>query len=340
MAEPPYQRESIVIRYSGGTADKHVLRLEDYAASLNGLKDLINSIVALVLRNNPHTQRLRPDQIIRMEVRSERPGSWEITIDILTRVAGAAIYDILKVGGRRALPQLIKLFRGVIRQHVTIKKDTLDVDAIADALDNLARQHHLQLDPPAPEPDADQLEFFPLQKEEEAEEEDSDDSTLQPTLSKRRAFVEHIDHAMKELAAPIGSSCTQLKIVSSSLGEIVTLTTHDKLVIDEPLTLLPTQRDWRPATIKFVRINRKTGRSLMYYADDPAGEDNTHYSIIVDSAVRNASNVYTEAFSKDAPLQVYLRHAPHERGRIRVMWEITTTPPERDLYAGYPALVR
>jgi len=334
--------EHLIITYSGASADSHSLHLTDYARSLAGLREILNLLTGMVLHSQSQTSYRNVEEFIRFEVRAERPGSYELVIRLAEGVAGNAIWQALAHAGGWTVVKLIKWIGGAINTHIDTKRDTPDVDMLVAALEKLAAESKVPLEPvpPVEQPKSDifqnllglieSTDHFGYDLEEEDIAADAATS-----VSRRRLLVDRLDNSLKEFARPLGSSCEKITISSTSAGEVVKLDLDTKAVIEMPLTLLPKEQHWRKAEIKFVRINRKTGRSLMYFANDPAGEDNTHYSVIVDHAIRRASNVYTEAFNKDAPLTVYVRHAPAERGRIRTMWQITALEPQSGFF-GWP----
>src|SRR5207249_7534609 len=87
---------------------------------------------------------------------------------------------------------------------------------------------------------------------------------------------------------------TILFYLSTPTTYIYTLSLHDAL----------------PIWIKFERINRKTGRALFYFdGEDPRHA--AHYSRIVDPAVREPHNRYTQSFSDDEVLDVWIRSEEH-----------------------------
>jgi hypothetical protein len=320
---------TFVIRFNGGLADNAELSLDDYAVSLGGWRTFIGLAMRIALDSDETTASLSVDRVIRIRVIVERRGSWETLISFGREILPNAAWDLLKLAGGYASLSLIKWCMKLAKRHAEIKATTLDVDQIAEALEQMISEDGLTLSPKrTPEITP---ELFPRESADATELEEYE---LKPDVPHRRAVVDAIDRALKDAVKPIGRSCTSIEITSESTNETyLNFGIEEKQSINGPLEVSPTKRDWESALIKFVRINKKTGRALFYFADDPRGEDNFHYSLIIDSAIHSAGNIFTEAFSKDAVLKVFLKHGPSESGSIRTVWQITANAPETGLFS-------
>jgi len=327
--------QSLVISYTGRLANDHALILKDYALSLAGLQEVMRVLTSLVLQSFPETAHRQVGEFITFEIRAERPASFDVVIRLTEGVAANVLFEALKWGA----PKLVRWFKDAIKAYVDSKASNPDVDAIVETLERLGTLSGISLEPVDPVA-IDATDVFQLALEESSgdepeynEEEDDTPAEQNSRQAKRRSLIDRIDRSLKIFAVPIESSCDQITVTSSSIGEVLRFGAEQKRVLSEPLILLPKERHWRRVNVKFVRINRKTGRALMYFADDPAGENNSHYSVIIDrKIVRKPANVYTEAFNNDLPLSVLLRHAPAERGRIRTMWEISVRPQQMAMF--------
>ncbi len=323
--------EMFLIRYDGGLADQGALGLDDYAASLAGWRAFITLTVRIALGSRPSTAHLVADRVLRLRVTTERNGSWETVVSIGLDIVPNALWDGIKWASPIVAVQAIRWAMQVAKRHAELKRETVDVDEIAAALERMVSEDGFTLSPTRAIEF--QAELFPEEHPDDAVSE-VEPYELKPDVPRRRAVVEAIDQALNEAVKPIGRSCVSIEVKPLVGKESYLLfDTDDKNAILTPLEVRPTRREWERAWIKFVRINKKTGRALFYFASDPAGEDNSHYSQIIDEVVHTAGNVYTEAFSKDSVLEVFIRHGPVERGSIRTVWQITLKPPDDALFS-------
>jgi hypothetical protein len=312
----------LVIRYDGRIASGGTLPLDQYAKSLAGWQHLIEIATDVVLRADPATARLRAKDVIRVDALAEREGSYEFWLGYGAGIAQNATWD-----GIKSIPKLVRFLARLIRTHTDTKKKTYDVDKIVAALEAMTEAEGLT---PVALPQID--DQMRLAATDETYDVANDPDPL-PDPPAKRAFVDKVDRSIKDAASPIGGACDTIDLQSAfSETPILRLDSEDKLAIDAPLVAMPSQMTWRAAVIKFVRINRKTGRALFYFADDPKGEDNAHYSTIADVSVHLPENVYTDAFNRDIALHAYIRHTAAERGSVRTMWEIVLKPNDDELF--------
>jgi hypothetical protein len=103
----------------------------------------------------------------------------------------------------------------------------------------------------------------------------------------------------------------------------------ERAIISTPLTLPPPKRDWARARVRFERINRKTGRALIYFDGEDRSAHGAHYARIVDRAVQKPHNQYTQAFNDDEALDVWVRQTHPERGKLNYQWEIIGKDPNQ-----------
>jgi hypothetical protein len=150
--------------------------------------------------------------------------------------------------------------------------------------------------------------------------------TASPQADRAQALAEKLDSSLKRATQPLERSCERLKVLLPDRTTLFEIGPAERAVIVAPLTLPPPKREWREARIKFERINRKTGRALFYFDGEDSGHA-AHYSRIIDPAVRQPHNRYTQAFNDDEALDVWLRQTHPEPGRLNFQWEITAKDP-------------
>lgn len=195
---------------------------------------------------------------------AERRGSYEVEIAFLL---GAAFSGII---GNRADAAVVWSFRKLLRwyhdlakTYVSVKRQTTDIEAVARALEQLASGHDVSLwHAPRPVEDADQLRLVP------APDDDDDEARVEP-VNPSRMFAERIDGSLKAATAPLERSCDKISVLAQARKPLIELGIRDRQVIAEPLTLPPPNRTWRPARVKFDRINNKTGRALFRFESEP-----------------------------------------------------------------------
>src|SRR5688572_6649984 len=86
MPSPPNNTElqgRLQLVFSGGHAEDGALLLDEYASSLAGWLQFFRLSGDLVLRSHPDLSHLRTDQLLRIEIRAERPGSYEAIFEFL-----------------------------------------------------------------------------------------------------------------------------------------------------------------------------------------------------------------------------------------------------------------
>jgi hypothetical protein len=137
-----------------------------------------------------------------------------------------------------------------------------------------------------------------------------------------------VDQALQAATRPLDASCQQITLVSGDMPPILQVTKRERAILLQPLTLPLPKGEWVPAIVRFVRVNKETGRSLFYFDDCQRPAQGALYGRIVDPSVKLAGNAYARAFADDQPLDVWVRQRAAERGRLNLLWEITAKPPD------------
>ncbi len=149
MIEPSKSDDTpvfLTIKYDGGRAESGTLPLDEYAQSLAGWLALTDLAIGIVLRNHPATSHLRVRQLLRIEIRAERAGSWEAVISFSQDLLPNVAWDAMKITGYWGTLKLIQWVTRVARRQTTAKRSTHDVDKIVAALEELAGEEGLELD--------------------------------------------------------------------------------------------------------------------------------------------------------------------------------------------------
>src|SRR6185312_682174 len=133
--------------FDGGLADNGVLLLPEYAASLEGWRDLFQVLGELYFRSFPELRKLRGSNLLRIEIVAERRGSFETVIGIIIGVAAQGIL------GNRAdaavvwtFRKLVEWYREVVSSYVRKKSETTDYTEIAAALERMTTERGIPLE--------------------------------------------------------------------------------------------------------------------------------------------------------------------------------------------------
>jgi hypothetical protein len=320
---------TILIKYEGGLADRHELSLDRYLESVTGWRDFLTLATEIVLRSYPELRHLKRPELFEFRIEAERPGSYEV---VLWFTLGAAAGGII---GNRAdaafialMRRLPKWYERLVTTHVRTKQSTANVDDIVSALNEMTRSENIEL-----------AEFTdsPPEVSEDSEDDIPVDAGETDPQSRARKLVEKLDSSLKHAAAPIGPDCNSVTVVNVTLDlEIATFGAYEKMALDRPLTLPPPSGVWTKTSVKFERINNKTGRALIYLLKGEAHSETASYARIVDRAYSAPGNVYARAFAESLPLEVWARQVKAERGKLNHMWQISHVAPEQFSLYGPP----
>jgi hypothetical protein len=316
----------LTFTYSGGRADSNALLLNEYAASLDGWQELLQILGEVYFHSFPELRQIRGNDLLRIEVTTERPGSYET---VLLFIFGAVASGIL---GNRAdaaivwsFKKLLTWYKRAIGEYVRTKSQTTDITKLASALKSTAIEEGLSLETPFDPPPPDLVLFPPVP-----------DTTLEPEepspsivghIERPRILAETMDKALVQATQPLENSCERLIVSETTRAVLLEFGAAERAVIKTPPTLPPLSRKWSESRIKFVRINRKTGRALFRFDHEADDARVAHYSRIIDPAVQKPHNSYTEAFNADSILSVWMRQASPERGNLNFQWEVTVHDP-------------
>lgn len=335
-AEPnngdPVPDERLLLVFDGGLADNGVLLLPEYAASLDGWRDLFQLLGELYFHSSPELRRLRGSNLLRIEVVAERRGSYET---VLAFVLGAAAGGII---GNRAdaavvwtFRKLVEWYREAVSTYVRKKSETTDYTEIAAALESMTTERGIPLNSNAVTSDEQ-----PLFEDSDGGESTDDNAPPSDTsVDKATVLTERLDQALKQATQPLEHSCERVRIFLATTELLLEIGPAERGIILSPLTAPPPKRDWRATKIRFERINRKTGKALFYFEHENDAHA-AHYCHIIDPDVRKPHNRYTQAFNDDELLEVWVRQTHPEKGRLNLQWEVAAKDPGEGLLFSMP----
>jgi hypothetical protein len=317
------------ITFSGGMADRASLQLREYSASLAGWEDFFRLASELYLRSQADMSRVPSSQLVQIQIRAEKGGSYVTGLEFVFLIAAT---EWIKKGStaayERLTPLMLNWFRSLVTTHVATKTATTNVEEIAAALTSMAQAAEIDLSAGV----ADTSPPTALNALSDAEytgqiDTDQIDDVAVPA-SRPRQLAEKIDLQLKAATEPLEGSCTKITVTDATGTTLITLGPKDRAVISEPLSLPPPNRTWFQTKVRFVRINKNTGRALFNFEAEEATPHGSHFSKIVDPRVKAPGNPYTTAFNDNVALSVWARQRAAPRGRLNMQWDLTTEQPE------------
>ncbi|MEA2711479.1 MAG: hypothetical protein QOF78_4080 [Phycisphaerales bacterium] len=319
--------------FSGLLADSGALLLSEYAASLAGWRELMQVLGELYLHSYPELRKVRGTDLLRIEVVAEKPGSYEtVLVFMFGAIAGGILGNRADAATLWTFSKLTAWYKRVIGGFVQVKSQTTDITVIAAALASMAVDAEVLLDTAQTSEVDTPLFDAPTTDEQNSEEEYA---APHQKVDKARALAEIIDQALQRATQPLVQSCHRITVAEAGKRPLLEIGPAERAVIVASLTLPPPTRDWRQGRVKFERINRRTGKALFNFEnDDPSS--GAHYSHIVDPSVQKPHNVYTEAFNDDLPLDVWVRQASPEKGKLHFQWEIHANNPDQGTLFNLP----
>lgn len=315
-------RLSLIFR--GGLSNGGILLLNEYAASLEGWRGLFQLFGEIYLHQFPELRHVRGPRLLKIEIAAERSGSWEtVLIFVFGAAAGGIIGNRTDAVAVWGFKKLMEWYKKAVSTYVRKKSETTDVTVLTNTIRDLLQTEGYELSGPVVLEEEDEDTLLPGVLENE----DEPNVTATGRIDRTQALVERMDQLLKAATAPLDQSSERMSVVQGDGSSVLEIGPAERAVISEPLTLPPPKREWVKGRIKFERINRKTGRALFHFdgEDDQVG---AHYSKIIDPSLREAGNRYTQAFSDDAPIEVWLRQTHPERGRLNFQWEINGDDPD------------
>ena len=325
MSKPPTNDSlpeiEVSIVYSGGLADESgALLLDEYATAVDGWKRFLRLAGDPFLRSRGDI--LLPPDLVRLEIRSTRRGSFELVVAVAVGVGIGILSNAAYDGLRWAVPRLVAWAASLADQHVEAKRRTRNVDEVASALEQMARENDVEL---VPAPDVSEQLEFPFDDEGAVADIDEPAVEAAEDLQGRRRieYADALDHALRDATRPLTNSSERVTVSLDAETPLLSLDRDDRDVLLQSLTLSPPTQDWRETWIRFVRINRQRGTVTFRFAADQDDTPHNYNGRVVDDALQGSGNVYTTAFNDDVSLRVLIRKALPEPGRLNPVYEIT-----------------
>jgi hypothetical protein len=332
--EPISPDDRLSLHYEGGLADNGTLLLPEYAASLDGWRDLFQVLGELYFHSFPELGRIRGTSLLRIEVVAERRGSYVTILNfILVAAASGVIGPRANATVAWSFRKLAEWYRGAVSTYLRTKSQNTDFTAIAKALESMSAEAGIPLEPEV-------AESFQQPLFDESDSEELGQQSAPPddaSVDRASVLTERLDQALKRATQPLENSCERVKLLVARTEVLLEIGPAERSVIAAPLTAPPPKRDWIVAKIKFERINRKTGKALFYFEN----ENDTHaahYCHIVDLGVSEPHNRYTQAFNDDELLEVWVRQTHPEKGRLNLQWEVIAKNPGEGMLFSMPPL--
>lgn len=313
--------ESLVIEFDGGLADEHRLTLDCYVESITGWRDFLVIATEIYLRSDPDLRHARRHELFEFRIDADRPGTYEVILSfILGAVAGGIIGNRADAAFVYSCRRLWDWYKKLATAHLTAKRTTTNVDEIVAALETMTRRENIE------------LQAFAAEEARGEDDEDDWDGGLVESdpQSRARKLVDKLDSSLRRAASPIGLDCDSVKVFNVARSvQVASFGAVEKYILEKPLTLPPPSGIWTPTSVKFERINNKTGRALIYLRKGDGHSETASYARIIDPAFRQPGNVYAQAFANNAPLEVWASQVKAERGRLNLMWHISHIPPDQ-----------
>jgi len=311
----PKDADLLVLSFRGRRADEGSLLLDEYAESLSGWRGLLQLLGEIHLSAEPHLKRLRGEALLRIEVVGERRGSWEAIIGVaLGAMATGIIGNRADAAATWAFKRFLRMLRAVIIAYLRQKRESTGIRELANTLRDVLDELGVSLSQDVSLTD-DQQRLFP------ARDDDIEEIELRlAAVDRMLVLADRLDQLLKAATAALDQSCERLTVIAGKI-ELLEIAPDDRAVIRAELTPPAPERNWIRKTVEFDRINRRTGRALFRFAGEEP-DTGAHYSRIIDPAVRKPGNRYTQAFNEAQPIEVHLRQAAPERGRLNLQWEI------------------
>jgi hypothetical protein len=251
-SESSVSDERLSLLYEGGLADNGALLLPEYAASLDGWRDLFQLLGELYFHSFPELRKVRGSNLLRIEVVAERRGSYEtVLVFVLGVAAGGIIGNRADAAVVWSFRKLVEWYRQAVTTYVLKKSQTTDFTEIAAALESMTAEQGISLESEAVTSDEQPL-FEDAKNEEVADEATPPKDT---SVDKASVLTERLDQALKQATQPLEHSCERVKLFISSTEILLEIGPAERGIIASPLTAPPPKRDWRSAKIKFERTS-------------------------------------------------------------------------------------
>lgn len=336
------QTNAFVLRITlrGGVADLGRVEAADYAAAIAGWNEYFTLAADLFFLGPQGASEARPPRSLRISVEARRRGSHVTELIVEYGPTVAAFVAVTAVGGVignrsdavlvAAWPRLKAWFAKLFRSHVDQKRRTTSVADVITNLERLIRQENL----PVALQRTDEAAEAPLIAHTLVGEPSQPNEPLpQPpeNLPFSRRIANSIDASLSQATRPLISECDVIEITADATEILLVVTGSDRSAIIAPLIPLVPDDEWQPADVALVRVNRRTGGVIFYFATDPPGQAENYYAQVIDAEIRRPNNAYTTAFNDDRPMPVWLKAVPRPGAQAGLQYRITRHRPDEQL---------
>lgn len=283
--------EEIKLSFSGLDSDKGLIDVHDLSRALEGWRSFWQISAAIYHNKELSTKPCPQDLCPQIRIRAFEKKSFDVIAVVIVPAILMITYDLAKL--------LWKWRRDLMRRHIDNKRQFFTREQALEALRLLARDYEI--------------------KAENAVE-----------LIKT---IDAIDDALLDLTEPIDKSAKRIIIVSNHGDSPIHLSSADRRALTSGYHVDPSSvsRGFEKCSVKFVRINTETGKSLIEFQNPQGLHQMGHeYSQIIDPNVRQPRNVYTRAHYEGEPLEVWARMVRSDKSNDFVRWEISASLPPED----------
>ena len=283
--------EEIKVSFSGLDSDKGLIDIHDLSRALEGWRSFWQISAAMYHNRELSTKPCPQDICPQIRIRAFEKQSFDVIALVIVPLALMVTYDLAKV--------LWKWRRDLMKRHIDNKRQFFTREEALLALRLLARDYEIK---------------------------------AENTVEVIKA-MDVIDDALLDLTEPIDRSAKKITIVSNHGDSPIYLSSTDRRALSSGYHVDPSlvSRGFEKCSVKFVRINTETGKSLIEFQNPQGLHQMGHeYSQIVDPNVRRPRNVYTRALYEGKPLEVWARMVRSDKSNDFVRWEISASLPPED----------
>jgi hypothetical protein len=216
-----------------------MLLLSEYAASLDGWRDLFQGLGELYLHSFPELRKIPGANLLRVEIIAEEPGSYEAVIGFAFLAAASGI-----IGARAdaaalwTFRKLVNWYRDAISGYVRTKSTTTDVEAIAAALESMTRDRGIPLE--SGEIPQDDRPLFDVSANQDIADVGFDEVPHQ--VNRARILAERLDHSLKNATAPLDHSCERVTVEPQGASPVLEIGPAERALNSRPADPSPTQQ--------------------------------------------------------------------------------------------------
>ncbi len=322
---------TFTLRLDGATAADGAVEIADLSAALDGLKTFLNASTELYFSGGDPNRGVPAGSPLRIEVRPPKVGSFTVVITAVLTYAGMRIVD--GVIGNRAdatvvwsYDKLQKWYQRTFKTHIEAKTSNADKAEIVRRLQQMVSEEQPPLAPSISEEiNTVESDMFDADDVEKAGPEPSRDNRESFVLG----IVDQIDMGLYDLSEPVGASCEIMEFEDQAPTPIFSIGAVEREILRRPLLPPRPADDWLPAKVRFIRINKETGSCIFQFLSGSDVGDHRR-GRIVDSRLRQPRDAYTQSFSLEKSIDLWLRPRLTDRGGT--FFELSLEMPDIGLF--------